>query len=499
MSNEHTRTQLTQPKDDNSLKRPSEQPTSESGNDINGTDNNADGKEAEEGHELGYDGEGVEQDESDAKGENNIKLGGGTRERRDEEVEQQPTSYSTSDAIQVTAGVATPPPAPLERLPSTHLATPPSMRPAILPAALALSPPTDHIATPPAHLATPPSTHLATPPSAHLATPPSVHLPAQSTNFVRLESLSPTAYLATHAQDDTTYSGLGAMQGIQTPFMDLTGNDLVSFGAGTGFDTWSDPFGIPQVFLPGVGPTVVNPGFHVPPSAASCTVSPDNLGFMPSSCNLLQGPTGWNNTTGMHLLPPALLQPMNPDASGTAFSNMPVFDFSAVGSVGGDSNPDYTAFIPTTFNFGGVPDSAGTSQPSGALNPGPVNPLQTQYSTLLPSVSSPAMFSSLQPSSTAQSPEVPCEVAAPPSPLLPLPPTDPGVFNVSQTPTTGTSNDSATGVRSKRKYMPSLRAERDNAIGKKAQVPTPATRDGASKPKRGKPSNGRAATATKSK
>ncbi|KIK72173.1 hypothetical protein PAXRUDRAFT_22307 [Paxillus rubicundulus Ve08.2h10] len=99
---------------------------------------NMDGTVAKEEPEPDCNGEGVGQDDLDAKDENNVELGGGTREQRDEEeVEQWPnspsTSYSVSDVTQVTTGLATPPPAPLERLPSTHLATL---------AALASSPPT---------------------------------------------------------------------------------------------------------------------------------------------------------------------------------------------------------------------------------------------------------------------------------------------------------------------------------------------------------------------
>ncbi|KAF9236951.1 hypothetical protein BU15DRAFT_76440 [Melanogaster broomeanus] len=108
----------------------------------------------------------------------------------------------------------------------------------------------------------------------------------------------------------------------------------------------------------------------MPLSAASGTVSPGDLRFTPSLCDLSQGQTRWNNIVGMQLPPPAPFQPMNPDVGGTAFSNIPDLDFSAVRSVGGGFNPGYTAFIPTNFNFGDVPDSA--------ADPGVLNVPQTQ-------------------------------------------------------------------------------------------------------------------------
>ncbi|KIK75808.1 hypothetical protein PAXRUDRAFT_18668 [Paxillus rubicundulus Ve08.2h10] len=194
-----------------------------------------DGTVAEEEPEPGCNGEGVGQDDLDAKDENNVDV---------------------SDVTQVTTGLATPPTASLERLPSTHLATLAAL------AALASSPPTACLATPSTHLATPPSVHLATPLSVHLATPLSAHLATQSMNPVQLKSsLLPahiatlpsahlatllSTHLATRAQDVTASDGLSTtMQGIQTPFMDLFGNNLASFDTGMGFDTlWSDPFEI---------------------------------------------------------------------------------------------------------------------------------------------------------------------------------------------------------------------------------------------------------------
>ena len=442
MSNECARTQLTQPKDDDSSKskkQPSEPPASGLGDDSNGTNDNVDGRETNEVPELGHNGEGVGKDDSDAEGEDDVKLGGGTRERRDErEVDQQPnspsmSSYSTSDATQVTTGLATPPPGPLERPPLTHLAT--------------LT--TTHLAKPlSTHLATLLSAYLATQsmdpvqhkpslPTTHLATPPSIH-----------HATLPSAHLATRAQDDTIPNDLGAptTQGIQTPFMDLLGNDLASFGTDMGFDTWGDQFAIPQVPLPGVGPTVVDLA--------------GNLGSMPPPCNLFQGQTGWNTTVGMQFPTTAAFQPMNLDVGATAFDN---FDFGAVGSVVGGFSPP---FIPGNFDFGGVPDGA-------------------QYSTRLSSASSPAILSSPRSSLAAQSPKLPSEVAVLPAP--PLPPTG---------PTTDTSNE---GVCLKRKHVPSLRAQRDNAIGNENQNPTPATHDETSKLKRGRLSDTKVMSTTKNK
>ncbi|KAG6372113.1 hypothetical protein JVT61DRAFT_8827 [Boletus reticuloceps] len=290
------------------------------------------------------------------------------------------------------------------------------------------------------------------------------------------------------------------MQDVQTFFIDLLGNDLTSFSTGAGFDLWGDQFAIPQVPLLGVGPTMLNQGIQTPSSAASDIVTPSNLDLMSFPYNLIQGQAGWNSTAGMQLPSPASFQPLNPDSSGTTFSNMLNFDLSAVGSMGGGFNPGYTPFIPADCNFGGVPDDARTppSLPFGALNPGLVNPPQTQYLTHFPSVSLPAMSSSLQSSSMVQPPEPLSEVVVPPVPTLP--PADPGVLNGLQTQTTETSNeDSATGVRSKRKPMPSLRAQRDNAIGNENLLLTPVTRDGTSKLKRGRPSDAKATSTTKNK
>ncbi|KAG6375208.1 hypothetical protein JVT61DRAFT_3420 [Boletus reticuloceps] len=485
-----------------SRKWPSGQPGSESGDGINGMENNTNGKEAEEEPEIGCDGEGVRQDDLDAEGEDDIELGEGTRERRDgEEVEQQPnspstSSYSASHAIQATTGFATPLPAHLRvaTSPSTHLAT--------LPAALASPLQTTHIATPPTHLATPPAhlatqstnptsalptANFATPPTSHLATPPSMLLAtrAQPTADLATPPTShlatpPSTLLATRAQDVTGSSDLGAptMQDIQTFFVDLLGNDLTSFGTGAGFDLWGDQF-------------------CNSPSSPSWSWANHLMSF---PYNLVQGQAGWNSTAGMQLPSPASFQPLNPDSSGTTFSDMLNFDLSAVGSMGGGFNPGYTPFIPTDCNFGGVPDDARTlpSLPFGALNPRLVNPPQTQYLTHFPSVSLPVMSSSLQSSSMVQPPEPLSEVVVPPVPMLP--PADPGVLDGPQTQTTKTSNeDSATGARSKRKPMPSLRAQCDNAIGNENLFLTPVTRDGTSKLKRGRPSDAKATSTTKNK
>ena len=311
----------------------SEQPESGSGVSTNGTDDNVDGEEAEEG--LGCDGEGLGQTDLDAEGEDDVELGEGTSEQREgEEAERRPvsssTSYSTSPPMQVTAGFATPPPAPLEKSPSTNLATPPS--------AHSSSPLSAHLATLPfVHLAMLPlPAHLATPLSTHFATLPSVRL-ATLPSSVLLATPPPPAHLAIHAQDATDANDLGvhAIQGFQpleTSLMDLLGGDSAS---GTGFDTWGDPFTIPQAPLPGVQPTVLNAAFGL-----------------------------------------------------TEFSNMLYFGFNAVGSVGPEGfNSSYIPFFPNNVNSVGVPGDADTLpfQSSSALDP--VNPLQAWYSTPLSSMS----------------------------------------------------------------------------------------------------------------
>ncbi|KAG6379156.1 hypothetical protein JVT61DRAFT_11596 [Boletus reticuloceps] len=503
-----------------SKKCPLGQPASGSGDNITSTDDDVDEEDAEE--DLGCNGRVVGHNDLDAEGEDdvelgeggdNIELGDGAREQRDEErVEWQPnspstSSYSTPDATQVTTGVARPPvadassPSP----PTAHLATPPSANPSVPPSAHLATPSITHLAPPPsthlatpsiahlasppsAHLAPPPSAHLAPPPSAHLATPSIAHLTALSVDPVQVASSPPTDHFATRAQDVSASDGLGmpAMQGFQTSFVDLLGNDLASFGMGMGFDTWCDPFAIPQVPLPGVGLTVPDPGLHAPLSAD--TVSPMDLSLTSSPCDPLQGQPVWDNTVGMHPLP-ASFQPVNQYASGTTFtsSNLPNFDFSAVGSVGGFNPGYYPSFTPPNFNFGGVPNNATT----------PENQYSTPLSTLLSPTLSLSQSTSIAPLAQPLS-----EVTVPPAPLLP--PTEPGVVNVPipQTQMTKTSSEDGIGARSKRKRMRSLRAERDNAIGKENQAPTPAvgtTRDRTNKPKRGRPSDAGAASSLKNK
>ena len=215
--------------------------------------------------------------------------------------------------------------------------------------------------------------------------------------------------------------------------MDFLGGDLA---LGMGFDTWGDPFAIPQAPLPGVQPTVLLAAFGL-----------------------------------------------------TEFSNMPYFSFNTVGSVGPEGfNSGYIPFFPNNDNSVGVPGDVGTLlfQSSSVLDP--VNPLQAWYSTPLSSM--PLLpYSPPQSTLTAQPPDPLSEVTIPPT--LPLPP----IVDMPQAQMIETSNnDSATGVHLKRKHMPSLHAERDNAIGIENQVPilvTGTTSNGTvtTKPKKGQASN----------
>ncbi|KAF8426431.1 hypothetical protein L210DRAFT_934516 [Boletus edulis BED1] len=111
---------LSKPKDDGGSRYIYKRPSEQRGDDISGIYGSMDGKEAEEGPELGC-GEGAGQDDSDAQGEDDAEL--------------------------------SPLPAHLQAatLPSAHLAK--------LPAALASSSLNARVATPPAHLAIPPPAH----------------------------------------------------------------------------------------------------------------------------------------------------------------------------------------------------------------------------------------------------------------------------------------------------------------------------------------------------
>ena len=161
-------------------------------------------------------------------------------------------------------------------------------------------------------------------------------------------------------------------------------------------------------------------------------------------------------------------------------------------------NSSYIPFFPNNVDSVGVPGDVDTLPFQSSSTLDPVNPLQAWYSTPLSSMS-PLPYSPPQSTSTARPPDPLSEVTIPPALLLPP------IVDVPQAQMTKTSNNnSATGVRSKRKHMPSLRAERDNTIGMENQVPilvTGTTSNGTvtTKPKKGRASNVGATSGPKNK
>ncbi|KAG6376764.1 hypothetical protein JVT61DRAFT_1786 [Boletus reticuloceps] len=470
--------------------------------------------ENREGSARQVDDQGTQQDDDEGTNDDEGEDGGAVEEDQDgvggeEEVSQAPATYSPSLASNAIA---------LARLPSPHLATsltsnlappPVAQLASFLTSDLAIHP-AANLATPldaqHAEFATSPSTHLAIPPAANhasCATPPSAHpMMSIAANYVT----PPTAqHLATSTVSSPTTDI--AKQGVYTA---LLNSDAFCDWSDFGSSDWSELFASSDLQTLG---SMSSPGLD---SSAS-TVSVTNPGFDDTGVNqqsmFAMNEPNWNqnpfvpasfNFNGLpnyHMPPPI---PPTPHAGSylpqaPAPNNAPFGLAPTLPAPPGASNPSLALPWPADASGSSpsLPWPAGASIPLPILPPPPGAPAISLILPTPPVASSRSQIllssaAALMPSPMLRSPPATslhqhhlnplCELNVTPAQVIP--PTQPGVINLPTSQValaeSGTSSESL--GRSKRKYIPSQRAQRDNAIGKENRVPPPTETESLKKP-----------------
>lgn len=350
---------------------------------------------------------------------------------------QSPTIYTPSS----TPNTATPELARASNL--ATLPTPSACGLATLPNAHSPIFPTGNLATlSRTHPPTPPPNNLATPLDAQTAIIPCLsHLATSTGTPADLATYSPA--LATCLQDNSAMSALsnhpdtsgsnpfGGL--VSGSFTDLLNSNDFSY---TMFNSWNDPFLGAPLTSSGMQ-TTVNPSDYALPT---------NMNFLGLGQGLL--PSNTNPSLG-------IVQPFTPIGFGGGFPTSG-FNINPFGSFGSTNS-----CAQDQFNFNGI-DTAAAHLAWNVNHTPSLQSLPTPQSN--PSLSSPSEpLSDI--TSGAQLPSA-------------LPPTQPGIINPvpNRSPMDTDNSGTATSFeRSKRKIVPSQRAQRDNAIGKENRIPPPAS------------------------
>ncbi|KAF8132750.1 hypothetical protein EV363DRAFT_1259189 [Boletus edulis] len=305
-------------------------------------------------------------------------------------------------------------------------------------------------------LATPPTSDFATTLDVSITTHPGIqtplgtqpHFPSSSrfaTSSAGLATLS--AGLATPHQSNWGMSifsgqpvGAPAESAGANPFASLVPGSFTNFLNGddpfTMFNSWNDPFLVSSLGQSGVGSLS---GTNIPTSMSPTgAISGEGLGLGQTQ-SMSMGLGGGIPTSGL-------------PTSGFEFDQFGMF---------GDPNPSAR----NQLNLNGITAMVGSeSSASQSMN-------EHDYSSpptlLVQLVASPSLL-----------PEPLSDITTSVQQLPVLPPTEPGAtdLQLNRLFTSADDNDAATSLvgRSKRKQVPSLRAQRDNAIGRENHAPLPA-------------------------
>ncbi|KAF8449449.1 hypothetical protein L210DRAFT_988861 [Boletus edulis BED1] len=126
-------------------------------------------------------------------------------------------------------------------------------------------------------------------------------------------------------------------------------------------------------------------------------------------------------------------------------------------------------FQPSAPFHASMPQAHLTPQSSTA--PSPLSQLNVDHAALPPALPTPQSTAAPLPLSVPLA-DITSAIQTP----LAIPPTQPGIVNQAQTHPADNSGNSSTSLgRMKRKAVPSLCAQRDNAIGKENRIPPPAS------------------------